>query len=65
VLHSATQTLGARNATAAEARMLDESRGAALITAQRVTYDDHGSAVEFGNHVYASNRYTFEVHLLS
>ena len=65
VLHSATQTLGARNATAAEARMLDESRGAALITAQRVTYDDHGSAVEFGNHVYASSRYTFEVHLLT
>ena len=65
VLHSATQTLGARNATAAEARLLDESRGAALITAQRVTYDDHGSAVEFGNHVYASSRYTFEVHLLT
>ena len=40
-------------------------QGAALITAQRVTYDDHGSAVEFGNHVYASSRYTFEVHLLT
>ena len=64
-LHSATQTLGARNATAAESRMLDEPRGAALITAQRVTYDDHGAAVEFGNHIYASSRYTFEVQLFT
>jgi GntR family transcriptional regulator len=65
VLHSATQTLGARNATAAESRLLDEPRGAALITAQRVTYDDHGSAVEFGRHIYASSRYTFEVQLFT
>jgi DNA-binding GntR family transcriptional regulator len=64
-LHSATQTLGARNATAAEARLLDESRGAALVTAQRVTYDDHGGAVEFGSHLYAASRYTFEINLLT
>lgn len=64
-LHSATQTLGARNATAAESRMLEEPKGAALITAQRVTYDDHGAAVEFGNHIYASSRYTFEVQLFT
>lgn len=65
VLHSATQTLGARNGTAAETRLLDESRGAALVTAQRVTFDDHGIAVEFGNHVYAASRYTFEIDLLT
>jgi GntR family transcriptional regulator len=65
VLHSATQTLGARNATAAESRMLDEPKGAALVTAQRVTYDDHGSAVEFGTHIYAASRYTFEVQLFT
>jgi DNA-binding GntR family transcriptional regulator len=64
-LHSAVQTLGARNATAAEARLLDERKGAALITAQRVTYDDGGAAVEFGNHIYASSRYTFEINLLT
>jgi GntR family transcriptional regulator len=64
-LHSATQTLGARNATAAESRMLEEPKGAALITAQRVTYDDHGTAVEFGTHIYASSRYTFEVRLFT
>jgi GntR family transcriptional regulator len=64
-LHSATQTLGARNATAAESRLLDEPKGAALVTAQRVTYDDHGSAVEFGTHIYAASRYTFEVQLFT
>lgn len=64
-LHSATQTLGARTATAAEARLLHEPRGAALVTAQRVTYDDHGVAVEFGTHIYASSRYTFEVQLFT
>jgi DNA-binding GntR family transcriptional regulator len=64
-LHSATQTLGARTATPAEAKLLGENRGAALITAQRVTYDDNGRAVEFGNHLYASSRYTFEINLLT
>ena len=53
------------SATAAEARMLDEPKAAALITAQRVTYDDHGAAVEYGTHLYASSRYTFEVQLFT
>ena len=65
VLHSAIQTLGARTATAAEARLMGEPRGAALVTATRVAYDDHGTAVEFGNHIYASSRYTFEINLLT
>jgi GntR family transcriptional regulator len=64
-LHSATQTLGARTATAAEARLLQEPRGSALVTAQRVTYDDQGRAVEFGTHLYAASRYTFEINLLT
>jgi len=45
--------------------LLEEPRGAALVTAQRVTYDDLGNAVEFGNHIYASSRYTFEINLLT
>lgn len=63
-LHSATQFVGARNATAAEARLLGESRNAALLTMQRVTYDDHGAVVEYGDHIYAASRYSFETHLL-
>lgn len=65
VLHAATQTIGARTATTAEARLLDESRGAALLTMQRTAYDDHGVVVEHGNHVYAASRYSFQAQLLS
>jgi DNA-binding GntR family transcriptional regulator len=64
-LHSATQIVGARSASAAEARVLDEPRGAALLTMQRVTHDDHGEVVEFGSHIYAASRYSFETDLLA
>src|SRR6266508_2105620 len=59
MLHSATQTIGARNATPAEARLLEESRGAALLTMQRTAYDDHSRPVEHGSHIYAASRYSF------
>jgi len=64
-LHSATQSIGARNATAAEARLLQEPPRAALLTMERVTYDDHGSVVEWGTHLYAASRYAFDINLLS
>ena len=64
-LHSATQTVGARTATPAEAALLGERRGAALLTVRRVTHDDHGTVVEYGNHLYAASRYTFETTLLT
>lgn len=64
-LHAATQTVGARTASAAEARQLEERRNAALLTMQRITYDDHGTAVEYGTHIYAASRYSFEIDLLS
>ena len=63
-LHSATQTVGARTATAAEARQLGESRGAALLTMERVTTDDQGCTVEYATHLYAASRYTFEITLV-
>ena len=46
-------------------KLLDEPGGAALVTAQRVTWDDHGIAVEFGSRLYAASRYTFEINLLT
>jgi len=64
-LHSATQTIGARTATAAEARLLQESPRAAVLTMERVAFDDHGSVVEWGTHLYAASRYAFEINLLS
>jgi DNA-binding GntR family transcriptional regulator len=64
-LHSAAQVVGARKATSAEARILNEPRNSALLTMQRTTYDDHGVAVEYGTHVYAASRYSFELALLA
>jgi DNA-binding GntR family transcriptional regulator len=62
-LHSATQVIGARTATREEAELLDEDAGSALLTMERVAYDDHGAAVEFGRHVYVASRYSFELNL--
>ncbi|MEV2276018.1 GntR family transcriptional regulator [Nocardiopsis sp. NPDC049922] len=59
----ASQTIGARNATAAEARVLGESRGAPLLTMERTVYDDVGRVVEVGSHVYRASRYAFELTL--
>jgi GntR family transcriptional regulator len=64
-LHSATQVIGARTATAAEARLLGETKGTALLTMERTAYDDHGTVVEYGNHIYSANRYSFDMSLLS
>ncbi|GGL01633.1 hypothetical protein Sme01_46210 [Sphaerisporangium melleum] len=54
----------ARAATAAEARLLDERRGAPLLTMVRTTYDDQGRAVEHGSHVYQASHYSLEVTLI-
>jgi len=64
-LHAADQTIGARSATAEEGRLLGERRGAALLTMQRTAYDDHGRAVEYGSHIYAASRYSFELSMLA
>jgi DNA-binding GntR family transcriptional regulator len=63
-LHAADQMVGARKATTGEAQLLDEPKGAALLTMQRISYDDFGRVVEFGTHVYAGSRYTFSLSLL-
>jgi DNA-binding GntR family transcriptional regulator len=60
----ANQRIGARAASAAEARLLDERRGAPLLTMLRTTYDDQGRAVEHGSHVYRASHYSLEVTLI-
>lgn len=65
VLATATQVVGARNATAKEAEMLWEKRRAALLTVVRTSYDPTGRVVEYGAHVYRASRYTFETTLFS
>ena len=57
--YSATQRMCAKNASAAEARMLDETRGSALLTMERIAYDQAGRPVEFARHLYRASRYAF------
>ena len=62
-LRIAKQSIGARAATAAEARALGEAKGAPLLTMARAAYDDQGRAVEHGNHLYRASRYSFDLTL--
>ncbi|MDQ7909669.1 GntR family transcriptional regulator [Phytohabitans sp. ZYX-F-186] len=64
-LRLAEQTIGARRATAAEAKALGEPRGAPLLTMARTAYDDAGRAVEFGQHAYRASLYSFELTLVA
>ena len=59
----ATEVIGARAAGAAEARTLQEPRGAPLLTMTRTAWDSSGQAVEYGSHVYRASRYSFELSL--
>jgi len=59
----AKQAIGARAATAAEARALGEREGAPLLTMERSAYDEQGRAVEHGHHVYRASRYRFDLTL--
>ncbi|CEI29476.1 MAG: GntR family transcriptional regulator [Propionibacterium sp.] len=59
-LSTAHQSIGARNATKADAEVLLEPRGAALLTMTRTTYDDKGQVVEVGRHAYRASRYSFD-----
>lgn len=54
----AVQRISAKNATSLEARLLNESKGTALLTMERTTYDDQGIAIEFAQHVYRASRYS-------
>jgi DNA-binding GntR family transcriptional regulator len=61
----ANQVVGARAATAAEARLLGDPRGAPMLTMTRTAWDAAGRAVEFGSHLYRASRYSFEISLTS
>lgn len=62
---SATQIIGARNATAREAEALSEHRRAALLTSTRTTYDANNRVIEYGTHIYRASRYSFETKLFA
>jgi GntR family transcriptional regulator len=60
----ARQRIGARGATTTEAKLLGERKGAPLLSMQRTAYDDQGRVVEYGDHVYRAETYSFEVTLV-
>lgn len=62
---TANQVIGARNATTKEAEALGEHRRAALLTAERTSYDARGRVVEYGTHIYRASRYSFETTLFT
>ena len=63
IMRIAKQSIGARAATAAEARALGERKGAPLLTMERSAYDEQGRAAEHGRHVYRASRYRFDLTL--
>lgn len=63
-LRIARQRIGARGATEWEAGHLGEPEGAPLLTMSRTSWDDQGRVVEYGDHVYRAETYTFEVTLV-
>ncbi|SPT52839.1 HTH-type transcriptional repressor yvoA [Actinomyces bovis] len=65
VPQTAKQVIGARNATKKEAEALADHRRAALLTAQRTSYDAAGRVIEFGSHIYRASRYSFETTLFA
>jgi DNA-binding GntR family transcriptional regulator len=60
----ARQRIGARGATRAEAKLLEERPGAPLLTMTRTAFDDSGNVVEFGMHCYRASRYYFDTTLV-
>jgi DNA-binding GntR family transcriptional regulator len=55
------QTIGARWATAKEARLLEIKPRDPVLTVDVVAYDSAGKAVDVGQHVYRADRYSFEI----
>ena len=59
----ANQVVGAKAASAVEARLLGDARGAPMLTMSRTAWDESGRGVEYGSHVYRASRYSFELTL--
>lgn len=57
----ARQRIGARSATPDEAKLLGLDKHGAVLTMDRVAFDNNGHAVEFGHHAYRPDLYSFDV----
>lgn len=61
----ANQRIGAKTASAAEARMLNVKPNAPLLTMERTAFDETGTAIEFSSHCYRADSYSFETTLVA
>lgn len=64
-LHAGEQVIGARHATAHEAKLLQAPRTATVLTMTRTTFDATGRPVEHGSHAYLADRYSFKMTLIA
>jgi GntR family transcriptional regulator len=64
-LHAAEQVIGARRATAREARLFQAARTATVLTMVRTAFDPAGQPVEYGSHAYLATRYSFQMSLVA
>lgn len=65
VFSVAHQTIGARAAADDEADLLDITPGAPLLTMHRTPLDHSGQIIEWGDHCYRPDLYSFETTLVS
>jgi len=61
----AKQRIGARRAHGDEAELLDIEKTGPVLTMVRTAFDSGGRAVEFGNHCYRPDMYSFETTLVA
>ena len=65
VFSVAQQTIGAKAADSAEAELLEIETGSPLLTMNRTALDHSGTIVEWGDHCYRPDLYSFETTLVS
>lgn len=61
----ASQRIGAKVASAAEARLLAVKANAPLLTMERKSFDETGRAIEYSSHLYRADLYSFETTLVA
>lgn len=61
---AADQEIGAKVAARREAKLLNLTVGAPLVTMRRVMQDDSGRTVELGTHVYDARRYSVQISVI-
>ncbi|MEO6944113.1 MAG: GntR family transcriptional regulator [Lacisediminihabitans sp.] len=60
----AKERIGARKATKEESELLDLDKGGPVLTMNRTAYDGSGRGVEYGEHCYRPDLYSFQVTLV-